>query len=132
MTLSALDLETLEVLVEPSGWAYHQALPAAKRVDVQRAWRVRRDVRLVAVDVLNAAATEARRLAGIAAGAIAVQQVKLGKIEAKLTGGVSGLELAGAAAAWTQLAADLRAQVAAEVLMNNTAGSCVLDVEVGF
>lgn len=132
MTLPALDLETLEVLVGPSAWAYHSALSTAERVDVGRAYRVRRDVRLVAADVLATAAAQARRAGAAAASAVAVQQVKIGKIEAKLAGGVSGTGQSGDAATWEAQAAALRAEVAADALLLPTAGSCTLDVEVGF
>lgn len=132
MTLPALDLEALEVLVGPSAWAYHNNLPPSERVDVEKAYRVRRDVRLVAADVLSTAAAQALRAGAAAASAVAVQQVKIGKIEAKLSGGVSGASQSGDAATWEAQAAALRAEVAGDRRQRQRAGSRALQVEVDF
>lgn len=68
MTAPELDRDTLEELVGPAAWAYHQTLPGAEQVDVDRSWRVHGNVLRVAAAVLRTACTSARRQAA-AAGA---------------------------------------------------------------
>ncbi|AIZ44865.1 hypothetical protein QR90_06735 [Deinococcus radiopugnans] len=75
--MDAEQLEELEVLVGPAAWAYHTALVAeGKGVVVDRAYRVLQSVRLVAADILMAAAAAQRTSAGAA-----TRRIKVGKIE---------------------------------------------------
>lgn len=56
-TLTDAQLDELEVLVGPDAWAYHSELSTGK-VNLERAFRVRGDLRLVAVDILTAAVAQ--------------------------------------------------------------------------
>ncbi|MBZ9713755.1 hypothetical protein [Deinococcus multiflagellatus] len=102
--------DELEVLVGPDAWTYHEALTTG-RVDVARAYRVRRDVQLVAADVLTAAAAAAQ---GVAAGQ-AEGKVKRFRIEGKYEEEYfPSTSVDGAAAArWLALAETYRLAVAA-------------------
>ncbi|MCD0160236.1 hypothetical protein IHN63_02840 [Deinococcus sp. 6YEL10] len=105
--------DELEVMVGPDAWAYHQGLPAGQ-VNVPRALRVRGSVRLVAADVLTAAAAAAQDQAALtAAGTVKRFRVD-GEYEEEYFPGTS--PLSAAAARWLTRAAELReAQVSAPV-----------------
>jgi hypothetical protein len=60
-----LDKATVEVLVGPAAWAYHQALPSDQQVDLRKVFRVHRSQALVAAEVLTAACTAARVAAAV-------------------------------------------------------------------
>ncbi|MCD0175202.1 hypothetical protein IHN32_04470 [Deinococcus sp. 14RED07] len=105
--------DELEVMVGPDAWAYHQGLPAGQ-VDVVRAYRVRRSVRLVAADVLTATAAAAQDTPD-GDGTPKVKRFKVdGEYEEEYFPGTS--PLSAAAARWFTRAAELReAQVSALV-----------------
>ncbi|MBZ9752730.1 hypothetical protein K7W42_17960 [Deinococcus sp. HMF7604] len=130
MALTQDQQDELEELVGPAAWAYHQALPADQRVNVERAFRVRQSIALVAAAVLEAACTAARRAGATVAAA--VKGVKIGKVEVQLAASQSGGAQSGDADAWCALAADLRAQVQADRREAQQQGSMSLDVEVSF
>lgn len=105
--------DELEVMVGPDAWAYHAALQTGQ-VDVVRAYRVRRSVRLVAADLLTAAAAAAQDQAALtAAGTVKRFRVD-GEYEEEYFPGTS--PLSAAATRWLTLAAGLReVQVSAPV-----------------
>ncbi|GHG34434.1 hypothetical protein GCM10017784_30290 [Deinococcus indicus] len=107
MPLSADDLKRLRVLVTPAAWAAHEVLDAAGKVDLELAFEVYGDVRLVAADVLEAVCLKAR---GAALTAPGKKRLKVGKIEIEkaATGSASSAN----ADAWCALAARLRDQAA--------------------
>ena len=131
MTLTADQLDTLQVLVMPEAWAYQQALPQAQQVDLDRSLRVRGDIRLVAADVLDTAAAAVRAEA-VSAGAEAVTAFEVGPIKLKFTTPVDlSAALNARAANWAALAAGLRSGVASEQRRRST-GSVSVSVEAGF
>ncbi|GGB64484.1 hypothetical protein [Deinococcus soli (ex Cha et al. 2016)] len=102
--------EELEVLVGPDAWAYHEALQTG-RVDVVRAYRVRKNVRLVAADVLAAAAAAAQD-APDGDGEPKVKRFKVNGFEEEYF--ASTPKIAMAAARWLALADTLRQEVATQ------------------
>lgn len=107
MPLSDADLKRLRVLVTPAAWAAHEALDAAEKVDLELAFEVYGDVRLVAADILETVCLKAR---GAALTAPGKKRLKVGKIEIEkaATGSASSAD----ADAWCALAARLRDQAA--------------------
>lgn len=105
--------DELEVMVGPDAWAYHAALQAGQ-VNVARAYRVRRSVRLVAADILSAATAAAQDEAALSA----TGRVKRFKVDGEYEEEyfASAPALAGAAARWLALADTLRQQVATQPL----------------
>lgn len=123
MTAPSLDEVALQVLVGPAAWTYHQALPAAQRVDPVATFAVLGRVPLVAADVLDAAAAAARTAAQAAAG---LKAVKVEGIEIQFTPPSTA-----DADTWTARAARLRMQDATQRRAANRTGSVTLPVEVG-
>lgn len=105
MPLSADDLKRLRVLVTPAAWAAHEVLDAAGKVDLELAFEVYGDVRLVAADVLEAVCLKAR---GAALTAPGKKRLKVGKIEIEKA--ATGSASTANADAWCALAARLRDQ----------------------
>ncbi|GHG21492.1 hypothetical protein GCM10017784_11240 [Deinococcus indicus] len=103
MPLSADDLKRLRVLVTPAAWAAHEALDAAEKVDLELAFEVYGDVRLVAADVLEAVCLHARMAAANTPGK---KRLKLGSIEIEKAATASGDTAR--AEAWCALATRLR------------------------
>ena len=107
MPLSDADLKRLRVLVTPAAWAAHEALDAAEKVDLELAFEVYGDVRLVAADILETVCLKAR---GAALTAPGKKRLKVGKIEIEKA--ATGSASTANADAWCALAARLRDQAA--------------------
>ncbi|GAA0508414.1 hypothetical protein [Deinococcus depolymerans] len=102
--------DELEVMVGPDAWAYHAALQTGQ-VNVVRAYRVRRSVRLVAADVLTAAAAAAQDTPD-GDGTPKVKRFKVDGFEEEYFANTS--KTAAAAARWLALADTLRQEVATQ------------------
>ncbi|GAA5514775.1 hypothetical protein Dcar01_03536 [Deinococcus carri] len=103
MALTDAELKRLRVLVTPPAWAAHNALPEAEKVNVEDAFEVYGDLRLVAADVLEAACLKASSTAATAPGK---RRIKVGPIELERSaaGTVDGIQ----ATTWCALATRLR------------------------
>jgi hypothetical protein len=129
--LTPQQLLTLRTYVTPVPWSRHQELPGNVQIDPKAAYSVYGDLRLVAADVLDAAAADARAEA-ITAAVQAVSAVEVGPIKLKLgsTQG-QGMALEAMAGRWEALAARLRTAALTEA-RRRSVGSMSLEVVASF
>lgn len=107
--LTDAQLRTLQVFVTAAAWAYHEErLSDTERVDPAPALAVLGDLRLVAADILDAAALHASKQATGGSGGL--KRVKIeGEIEVEQFAPVHTASVD--ASTWAALAERLRAQV---------------------
>ncbi|GGR76101.1 hypothetical protein GCM10008959_41210 [Deinococcus seoulensis] len=135
MPLTDTQLDRVKFLVQEDSWVVWEALlPAAERAaNLSQALEVHGDLRLVAGYVLDRLAARAGQLAAQALEeAAAVSAVKVGRIEAKLNGEAAGEAERNRAAAWSERARSLKAEVHREAQARAQGGSVSLDVDVRF